>query len=182
MNARGGSGFTLVEVLVALIVTALVALIAHGIFGAALDSARELRTARGSLDREVNSGRLLASAFLSLDVGEDAGPFEGRSDRVEFTSWLPTPDGWWERSRVRLRADGGKLLYEAGSAPAIELSDSVVDLHVDYLLEPGAAARWVGNWTSAVSAPLAVRLRLLRVPQTGRQVSDTVLFLIGGRG
>jgi prepilin-type N-terminal cleavage/methylation domain-containing protein len=176
------SGFTLIEVLIAVIVTALAALLAHGIFGAALDGAREIRQARATLDRQMNAARLLSSVFLSLDVGLAAGTFDGRPDRIEFTSSVLTADGWREPARVRLGAESGSLIYRAGASEVIALADSVTGVRFDYLLQPGAEARWVGSWTSPVSAPLAVRMRVTRVTASGAEASDTSLFLIEARG
>ena len=48
----------------------------------------------------------------------------------------------------------------------------------DYLLVPGADARWVMEWHSQVSAPLAVRVTL---SHTGGEV-DTMLYLVKPRG
>jgi hypothetical protein len=171
-----------VEVVVALTIGALLTLLAHQVFAAVVDGAREVRSARHRLDREVNGRRLLASALLSLDVRPDAGPFEGHPDRMEFDSWLLTPDGWFERASIRLDVHAGQLIYTPDSAPPVVLADSVTNLGLDYLLEPGAAAHWVGEWVSPVSAPLAVRVRLSRVLPGGQEVSDTALYLIKARG
>ena len=63
--------------------------------------------------------------------------------------------------------------------------DSVADLALDYLLEPGAESRWVREWVSPVSAPVAVRIRMTRTRNGKRDrgnVVDTLLFLIKERG
>jgi len=182
MRSTADRGFTLVEVLVALVVTAMVALLAHRVFAATVDGARELRNERVELDRQMNAQRLLASAFLSLDVGEQAGSFEGHPEQVDFATWRLTADGWSERTRVRLGVEDGRLLYVDGSAPAVALADSVAAIGLDYLLEPGAVTHWVGEWVSPVSAPLAVRVRISRRLRSGRLVGDTALFLIKARG
>jgi hypothetical protein len=48
----------------------------------------------------------------------------------------------------------------------------------EYLLEYGAQARWVQEWHSPASAPLAVRLRL----QADSGAVDTLMLVIGPRG
>ena len=63
--------------------------------------------------------------------------------------------------------------------------DSVAELALDYLLEPGAESRWVREWVSPVSAPLAVRMRIEKAgcgTRDARCVVDTLLFLIKERG
>jgi hypothetical protein len=59
--------------------------------------------------------------------------------------------------------------------------DSVTELALDYLLEPGANTRWVRQWLSPLSAPLAVRLRIERRGGSSEGV-DTLLCLIKERG
>lgn len=179
-----GLGFTLVEVLVALAVGGLVVIVAHRLFAAASDGSRAVTEAQLALDREANARRWLQAAFLSLDVGTDSGTsFEGRADRIAFSSWLLTADQWAERRRVELAADGSALLATVGM-DTITLVPGAQSVAFDYLLEPGADTKWVREWMSPVSAPLAVRLRV----QKGRRERgeerfvDTLLLLIKERG
>src|ERR1041384_7431521 len=99
----GQRGFTLVEILVALTIGAIIVLLAHELFGAVADRGRTLTVARAALDRSANARRWLDATFLSLDVGaEGAAGFDGRPDHAAFASWLLTPDGWFERRTVAL--------------------------------------------------------------------------------
>jgi len=180
------AGFTLIEVLVALTIGAVVVLLAHELFGAVAERGRTLTVARAALDRVTNARRWLDAAFLSLDVGtEGASGFEGRPDHATFTAWLLTPDGWFERRQITLGAERGRLLAGVTPGTSLDLVDSVNDVQFDYLLEPGADSRWVREWVSPVSAPVAVRLRVTkagnRKRDTGNMV-DTMLFLIKERG
>jgi prepilin-type N-terminal cleavage/methylation domain-containing protein len=180
------SGFSLIEVTVALTIGALVVLVAHQLFAAVAERGRTLITARAALDRAANARRWLAATFLSLDVGTDgAAGFEGRPDHVAFSTWLLTPEGWFERRQVTLSAEQGQLRAAVTPGAPIALMDRVADLELDYLLEPGADSRWVREWVSPVSAPVAVRMRLTKAGRgtrgSGRGV-DTLLFLIKERG
>ncbi len=173
------AGFTLVELLVALTISALVVLVAHQLFTAVADRGKALVVARTNLDRSANARRWLKAAFLSLDVGtEGASGFEGRPDRMTFSSWLLTPDGWFERRQVTLRLAGQRLVASVTPGTLVPLMDSIADVQIDYLLDPGADSRWVREWVSPVSAPLAVRLRVERAGNA----ADTLLFLIKERG
>jgi len=180
------SGFTLVEVLVALTIAAVVVLLAHQLFAAVADRGKSLMAARTALDRAANARRWLDAAFLSLDVGTDgAGGFEGRLDQVAFTTWLLTPDGWFERRIVSLARQDNRLVATVTPGREIALSDSVADVAFDYLLEPGAESKWVREWVSPVSAPVAVRMRITQAGSGKREtgnVVDTLLFLIKERG
>lgn len=180
---RRPGGFTLVEILLALLVAGTAALVAHGLFSAAVDGSSDLRAARSSLDRASNIRRFLGATFMSLETGADAAdPFVGERDRVRFTAWLETPDGWFERRPVILALRADHFVASVGSEPPLVLADSVAELELDYLVTPGADAHWVGEWISPVSAPLAVRIRLTRQPTRGRAITDTTTYLIKARG
>ncbi len=179
-------GFTLVEVLVALTIAALVVLLAHQMFAAVAERGRTLVAARDSLDRAANARRWLKATFLSLDVGTDgAGGFDGRADRLAFSAWERTADGWFERRRIALGCDGDRLVASVIPGEPVALMDGVTRVAFDYLLEPGAESRWVREWVSPVSAPVAIRIRVTRGRGTrdgGRVVTDTLLFLMKERG
>jgi len=171
-------GFTLIEVSVALLVGALVVAVAHAVFAGVADRGRALAAARRALDQEMNARRWLEATFLSLDVGTDsAGGFAGHADRVEFAAWERSADGWFERRRIALGRYDEQLVAIVMGGDPVALRDSVKGVAFDYLLEPGADARWVPEWLSPVSAPLAVRLRLTAAGRV-----DTLLFLIRARG
>jgi prepilin-type N-terminal cleavage/methylation domain-containing protein len=187
---RGASGFTLIEVMVALALSALVVLLAHRMFTGVADGATRLTEARRVLDREANAGRWLLAAFGSLDAGQADGSFDGHPDRVEFASWQVTPTGWFSRRRITLMRDGTHLVALTSPGDTIVLSDSVSDLQLDYLLDvdsegqsdstpgaPGERARFVREWISPVSAPIAIRLRISRAERV-----DTLFVIVGPRG
>lgn len=175
------SGFTLLELLAALAISGLVFLLASRLLSVAIGSSSALREARTALDREQNGYRWLRSAFGSLDLSAAPGGFEGQPDRIRFGSWRPSPAGWPVPRGVSLALVDGALLGQEDSDPPIRLADSVAALAVDYLLEPGADTRWVRQWISPLTAPVAVRLRIARRAGQTMQV-DTLLLLIGERG
>jgi prepilin-type N-terminal cleavage/methylation domain-containing protein len=181
-------GFTLIELMVALAVGAVVVLLAHRLFVGVADGARRMDAARAALDRDMNARRWLAEAFGSLDVGLGSG-FVGRAEHVQFGAWLRTPEGWLIRRQVDLAMRHNRLVARLAADDSIVLADSVRQLQLDYLLEagedagasgamPGERASFVREWISPVSAPLAVRLRLARLAGS----VDTLLLIIGPRG
>jgi prepilin-type N-terminal cleavage/methylation domain-containing protein len=181
--ARLAGGFTLVEVLVSLVLAGMIALVAHGIFSAAVHGASEVRAARTSLDHKHEAHRLLSAMFLSVDVGTvQESPFYGSGDRVSFSAWLQTPDGWFERTRIEISSDQQRVVAIVPRGDPIVLYDSIAAVEFGYLLQLGADSRWVREWMSQVSAPLAVRMRLVREHGRGRVVSDTMVYLIKARG
>lgn len=179
-SAKGPRGFTLVEVMVALAVGALVALLAHRTLWAAADLGARLAAAREVHDRAMNARRFLALAFGSLDVGTGpSGGFDGDVDGVRFATWLPSVRGAPERCVVSVRLADSALVALAGT-DTLHLVPGAGAVAFDYLLDFGADATWVQGWSSPASAPLAVRIRIGR---RGREAKlDTLLFLIGPRG
>jgi prepilin-type N-terminal cleavage/methylation domain-containing protein len=171
------AGFTLIELLVAIAVTGVVLLLARALFGAVEAGALRTRNTYAEIESEATSISWMKEAFRSVEIGRpDDGAFDGSGNAVAFTGYLRTPAGWPERRRIALQVASGRLLMTAGPDARV-LRESVERMYLDYLLEPGADVRWVNEWHSPVSAPLAVRLRL----QLESSV-DTMLFIIGTRG
>jgi hypothetical protein len=170
----------LIEVMIALTLSALVVLLAHQIFSGVVDGVARLDSARAALDRSANARRWLIESFGSLQAGVDsAGPFEGHPDQVGFASWqLVAPSGF-RRERILLHQAGSTLVAQ-DSAGVLVLAESVSRVAFDYLLEPGANTTWAREWLSPVSAPLAVRIRVVYLGLPVR--ADTLLVLIRGRG
>lgn len=179
MTIRGRAaptGFTLIEVLVALTIAGVVVVGARQIFTGVADGANAVATERRNLDRSSNARRWLKATFLSLEP-----PFEGRTGRVSFTSWQLTPGGWFAQQQTELGRNGPRLVATHGNA-ALELANNVTDVAFDYLLEPGTDSRWVREWVSPVSAPVAIRLRIATCGHQKVGCVDTILFLVKERG
>ena len=179
------NGFTLIELLVALALGAIVVLLAHRVFVAVVEGADRIRVARRALDREANAQRWLTEAIGSLAVGSPVGgAFEGTADHVRFGTWLPTGAGGFAPVRVNVAVHAGRLVAHQEGADSLLLLDRVRAVAFEYLLDPGANARWVHEWLSPVTAPLAVRVRLVRQVASSDTAStvDTLLLLIGPRG
>ena len=173
---RRNRGFTLIEIIVALTVGALVVVTAHRIFAAVTDGTKAVSEARERLDRSANARGWLKATFLSLEP-----PFDGRSDHASFNSWQLAAGGWFEPRRIRLSQEGDQLIAAGGSEP-VALIDDATSVSFDYVLEPGADSKWVREWISAVSAPLAVRLRVTGCGKRDVGCVDTLLFLVKERG
>jgi prepilin-type N-terminal cleavage/methylation domain-containing protein len=176
MSAASRRGFTLIEVLIALVIGSLVVLLTHQLFVSVIEGTQHLEIARNRLESERLGIRWLESAMLSVEAGGPAGIFEGHPERMEFTTWLLQPGGWMEENQIELVVKDS-ILVACVHGEVLALRRDVQRAELDYLLEPGAESQWVREWVSPVSAPLAVRLRLTR----GRAV-DTLLLLIKGRG
>jgi hypothetical protein len=162
--------------MVAVTIAGVVIVAAHRIFAGVADGAKAVAVARESLDRSVNARRWLKATFLSLEP-----PFEGRANRASFSSWQLVPGGWFEQTPTQLVREGSHFLGATG-AQRLQLADGVSDVVFDYLLNPGADTKWVREWISPVSAPLAVRVRIAGCGRRDGACVDTLLFLVKERG
>jgi len=169
---RRRAGFTLIEVLVALTIASVVIIAAHQAFSGVADGSKAVASAREALDRSSNGRRWLKAAFLSLEP-----PFDGRASRMSFTSWQETSGGWFSPKSVVLTLEQDRLTARAADQ-SIELRTGATDVAFDYLLEPGADTKWVREWVSPVSAPLAIRLRIGGCGKRDAGCVDTLLFLV----
>lgn len=170
-------GFTLIEVLVALTLGALLVLMAHAALGGALDFAGRLEARRAEHDATAQARAFLGRAFGNLDLMvPGSSGFQGGPDRVAFTTRLGEGGGALRPVTLQLAVTEGRLiaLRSERATPLIEARA----VAFDYLLAYGATSTWVREWHSPVSAPLAVRLRVLRPDG----VVDTLLLVIGPRG
>ena len=173
---RKRAGFTLIEVLVALTIASVVIIAAHQVFSGVADGSKAVASAREALDRRSNGRRWLKAAFLSLEP-----PFDGRANRMSFTAWQETPGGWFAPKSVVVALEKDRLIASAADQ-SIELREGTTDVAFDYLLEPGADTKWVREWISPVSAPLAIRLRIGGCGKRDPGCVDTLLFLVKERG
>ncbi|HEU4647901.1 MAG TPA: prepilin-type N-terminal cleavage/methylation domain-containing protein [Gemmatimonadales bacterium] len=174
------AGFTLVEVIVALLVTSVILTMSVRLFGTSARAVESLRADRRSLDRQVNAHRWLAAAFLSADLGDSATVFVGNTNGVGFQTWLQTPDGWFEQRDVLVRQDGHRLVASSAT-DTMSLDEAVDSVAFDYLLATGAESRWVREWAAGRTAPAAVRMRVRHTSPdlgAGDGSVDTALFLV----
>lgn len=169
-------GFTLVEVMVAMALTAVVALTARamieavGVTGAAVS-----RKAR-ERDHVMNAERHLRALAGRAIVQEAAGlRFAGSQDSVAFGTYCDVPGGWQERCSITLSiqrdsSDNALVLHVPG-APFVTLGmRSVVGFR--YLLS-SASEQWVERWESGSSLPLAIGIV---------STHATIILRIGERG
>lgn len=173
---RRSAGFTLIEVMIAITIATAVIVAAHRVFAGVADGAKAVVDARVDLDRGANARRWLKATFLSLEP-----PFEGRTNRLSFKSWQLASGGWFEPQSLVLRQDGATLVGALGNHQ-LQLAHGVTGIAFDYLLEPGAETKWVREWISPVSAPLAIRLRIAGCGKANAACVDTLLFLVRERG
>jgi prepilin-type N-terminal cleavage/methylation domain-containing protein len=172
------AGFTLLEVIVALTLAALIVTLIRAVFAVLDDGLRGVAVASSEMDRAGNAFRWLQAAFAGAYAEtESDAEFRGGRDGVSLAAWDVDSLGRSVRGRITIAAAGGHLIAATATGQVIALADSVASLECDYLLGLGADQHWMQQWTSPAGLPRAVRLRLDR-----HQRADTLLFVVGQRG
>lgn len=176
---RGRAGWTLLEVLVALLVTGIASATIHLVVRhVAMVQARLTAHALGE-SRDRNALRWLRSLAASVSVDGPASTFVGTPDSLRCAVRAPTPAGWFEVQELVVRMHDDRLVAELGGRRTT-LYASLADATFDYLPALGDGVRWLEGWIAPSAAPYAVRVRLARagVPL----VIDTLILIIGPRG
>jgi len=172
-NARG---FSLIEVMVALVLGSLIVAAAHRAFGSSADVTIRLKRERAGHDLAMNARHYLGRAFAALDItAREAVGFNGDASAVRFGT---RAGGAGRVAAVRVALLDGWVVAMPDSGPVRPLLPAA-RLMLDYLPSMGADTAWIRGWQSPASAPVAVRMRLLR---RDSGAVDTLLFIIGPRG
>lgn len=169
------SGFSLIEVMTALVLSGVAATLAAAVFASTSDAVRSMQLRSQEAERRAEGVLWLREALLAADVTvEGQRRFFGSADSLRFRTTLPVPQGWRETVEVLVTTESGRMTMQAGAGRQV-LFDSLATASFDYLAALGSESPWLRRWDSFTSAPPAVRLRIEPV---GAQ-TDTLLFYIG---
>ena len=170
-------GFTLLEVMVALVITAIVLLGGRTIVEQVGASAEHIAGTAADVDREANGDRLLRALIARASLPEPEHEFMGAAVGTRFTSWCEVPAGWLERCRISLgilQARGsGVLALQIDGGAVVVVRHGFRAGHFLYLLDPAHGGKWVSEWNSSVTTPMAVGVVL---------DGDTAILRLGERG
>jgi prepilin-type N-terminal cleavage/methylation domain-containing protein len=174
-------GFTLIELVVALLIGSIVLLGAHAMLAALSDRARALTVAGADANRAANGMDELRGIVGQLDVGTPGTkPFTGDAQQASFSTWCDVPSGWLERCDVTLGFDStgtnAGLVLRRG-AESILLVRGFVRGAFRYLVSASGGGQWVEQWGASVTAPLGIGAIWQDSTHT-----DTVILRIGPRG
>ena len=175
-DLRGG--FTLVEVMVAIAISAMVVAAGRLLLGELGDDAERIAVATAATDGAANADWFLHSLVGQIEVGSTASEtFSGTDHEARFTSWCLVPQGWQERCTVTLTVGGDDSVrtLEAmlSTGEHVVLRTQPPPLVLRYLTNAAAGGTWHRSWDPAIQAPLAIGI----VTQ-----ADTTILRIGDRG
>ena len=173
-------GFTLVELLVALMVGGVAILGARAVFASLADHADRVLEVAAISDREANGERTLRALVGDLDMGSTtATTFGGDAHEARFTSWCSTPSGWKERCVIRLAvlprdaSDGSSVVVVFPDGQMLPLLAANAGMGLRYLRDATNGGTWFERWGTGITAPLAIGIVTDR---------DTLILRIGERG
>ncbi|WP_420127342.1 type II secretion system protein [Longimicrobium sp.] len=174
------AGFTLVEVMVAIVVMGVVLVGARTMLGQMADDADRIGAAAREADRDANAEALLRAVAGRLDVSSVPGSvirFTGERQGARFHSWCEVPDGWLERCDATLgliELDGEPVLaLQLSTGETVPLRRGFASGEILYLRSAEAGGQWVTSWGASITAPLA-----FGIVADG----DTSIIRIGERG
>lgn len=161
------AGFTLLEVIVALILTSLVVMLAYGAARVSFDAKARLSAERRTLQGQRAARQMLADALRNVQPPIDPAdpPFELKGDRLSFVAagGAPPldPDYDW---LISMGPAGDRVAVVAkplGNAPVQQVSFTLPqvtrwDVRV---LVPGNTVGWLREWPAGSLLPKAVEVR-----------------------
>jgi prepilin-type N-terminal cleavage/methylation domain-containing protein len=170
--------FTLLEVLVALSIGAMIVLGARALADGLFVEAQRISTSSKQADASANAERYLRRIVGQVQLRKDIGAtFRGVEWAAEFSSWCDSPRGSQERCRVSLiveHADNApRLVMQSSIGERLVLVRATRSIELRYLTDPAAGGSWVKQWGEGLSAPTAIGVI---------QDADTLIIRIGERG
>lgn len=179
-SIRGG--FTLLEVLVAVMIAAIVLLAADIVFEQLADSRSVIARSAIKVDRERNAAFTMVRWVAQVDVSPRSGPgaqprsFGGNDTSATFVSWCFAPGGWERECEVTLHvADdtNAAIVANASTGESVQLTMHHKDAALRYLLDARGGGHWLQSWGEGPTTPLAIGI------VSG---ADTLVLRIGARG
>ncbi len=172
-------GFTLIEVMVALVIGGMAVAGAAALLSGLADRAQAIARAATRADGDANAERVLRALVANLELSTDTTPsFVGDATSARFRAWCDTPGGWLERCTARLffeqRGELASLRLEliGREATVIELQSGIRAGRFRYLVNVDHVLTWKDTWSHLVP-PTAVAVIAER---------DTLLLPVWGGG
>jgi prepilin-type N-terminal cleavage/methylation domain-containing protein len=168
MSARSRSGFTLIEILVAMVVSGMIVAAAAGLLSVFGDRAQTIDRAGMQADREGNAYRLLQQIVGNAATTADSTPgVVGNASGASFQTWCESPHGWLDHCAAQLRfertGDGVALLMRlrlrSADSAVVDIRRSLGIGRLRYLRNAESRGTWTDSW-AMLGPPEAVAVIL----------------------
>jgi len=182
------SGFTLIEIMVAIAIGGIVLLGARSLLEALADEEHHIAREAATYDARANGERMLRSLVGRMEVGTtESGPFAGDPAETSFTTWCDVPAGWQERCEVTIAFEGEgtgpALVARLPGGQRLILREGFRAGALRYLNSASSGGQWFQQWGKGITAPLAIGILLERdTGAVGPLIVDTLIVRIGERG
>lgn len=176
-SVRPQGGFTLVEMLVAISLTGMVALLTTALLAGTLTAADALDRSATEAAGPIQARLWALEACHALETGvPGTRGFDGTVTQARFHARVLGATGRITRASIRFGASAGAIHIET---PVFRgaLTEGADTAAMDYLIDPAGDGSWVTAWFSPISAPLAIRFRWNRGAEGG-----SLICPIGARG
>ncbi len=177
------TGFTLIEILVAVMISAALLLSADIVFEQVADSRAAASRAAAERDQTQNAAIMISRLVRQVDVSSRLGSgstmhaFTGDSVSARFTSSCIAPGGWERECDVSLHVTADSTgaaivaVSSTGDSARFRVRDRV--LLLGYLTDATGGGHWIRSWPAGPTVPIAIGVM---------SPMDTVIWRIGARG
>lgn len=165
---QSGSGFTLIEIMVSIVLTGLVAMLAYGSVQVGLDSSARIETYRRTTESEALTRSLIADALRHVSDAPSGASFEiertvESGDVLRFVSrGVSGPLGAGALWRVEIGPSAAGLQFSAvpleGNLNPIRGSVASLRAISVLVLRASDDAEWQDRWESTRQFPTAVEI------------------------
>jgi prepilin-type N-terminal cleavage/methylation domain-containing protein len=171
-------GFTLLEVIVALSLGAVIVLGARLMVENVAGSASRIGAHVRAADEDANGERLLRLLVGAVYVSaKEETAFAGNEQAASFSSWCETASGWQERCRLSLeispQGSGSVLVARWSQGRSVTLRRATRAMALRYLVDARQGGTWFTSWASGFTTPRAIGVLI---------DGDTLIVRIGDRG
>jgi prepilin-type N-terminal cleavage/methylation domain-containing protein len=176
MRREDRTGFTLIEVLVALTIGAVVLLGARALLDGLSTSATAALHGARAADARANGEWIARQVIGNMALAPDTiTSFAGSPREAVFSSWCPSTHGELEPCTVRLFIRGSAtadLVLSRSGGSDVTVLTGVTNARLRYLSRADNGGAWQSEWRTAIDTPLAIGVTTDR---------DTLLLRVGER-
>lgn len=155
------SGFTLLEIIVALAIGGLVIAGVRSLLDVLGTHAARMASSTARIDADANTERLVRAALGQLSVRADTMPaFHGDGTEAAWRSWCDTVAGFREPCFIRLLvtqgSTGAQVTLAMPASGDVSVRTGLRNAGLRYLADAADGGHWREAWPSSLIPPIAI--------------------------